>query len=61
MGVLPDAGTTVTLPATQTYTDGSVVKWDEKTIQGQPEPEHPAPLRPVTQAPRLVGSALQRA
>jgi periplasmic copper chaperone A len=43
VGVLPDAGTTVTLPATQTYTDGTVVKWDEKAVQGQPEPEHPAP------------------
>lgn len=43
VGVLPDAGTTVTLPATQTYTDGTVVKWDQKTVEGQPEPEHPAP------------------
>ncbi|WP_284980980.1 DUF1775 domain-containing protein [Arthrobacter sp. efr-133-TYG-118] len=43
VGVLPDAGTTITLPATQTYTDGTVVKWDEKTVEGQPEPEHPAP------------------
>ncbi|WAH98330.1 YcnI family copper-binding membrane protein [Arthrobacter sp. MMS18-M83] len=43
VGVLPDAGTIIMLPATQTYTDGTVVKWDEKTVQGQPEPEHPAP------------------
>lgn len=43
VGILPDAGTTVVLPATQTYTDGSVVKWDEKTVEGQAEPEHPAP------------------
>ncbi|MCI0141070.1 YcnI family protein [Arthrobacter bambusae] len=43
VGILPDAGTTVTLPATQTYTDGTVVKWDEKTVEGQPEPAHPAP------------------
>jgi uncharacterized protein YcnI len=43
VGILPDAGTTVTLPATQTYTDGSEVKWDEKTVEGQAEPEHPAP------------------
>ena len=40
---LPAAGTTVTLPAVQTYTDGSVVNWDQKTVEGQPEPEHPAP------------------
>ena len=43
VGVLPDAGTTVTLPASQTYSDGTVVKWDEKTAEGQAEPEHPAP------------------
>ena len=43
VGVLPDAGTTVTLPTAQTYTDGTVVKWDEKTVEGQTEPEHPAP------------------
>jgi uncharacterized protein YcnI len=43
VGVLPDAGTTVTLPTAQTYTDGSVVQWDEKTVEGQAEPEHPAP------------------
>ena len=43
VGVLPDAGTTVTLPASQTYTDGTIVKWDEKTVEGQAEPEHPAP------------------
>jgi uncharacterized protein YcnI len=43
VGVLPDAGTTVTLPTAQTYTDGTVVKWDEKTVEGQAEPERPAP------------------
>jgi uncharacterized protein YcnI len=43
VGVLPDAGTTVTLPTAQTYTDGTVVKWDEKAVEGQAEPEHPAP------------------
>jgi uncharacterized protein YcnI len=43
VGVLPDAGTTVVLPTAQTYTDGTVVKWDQKTVEGQPEPEHPAP------------------
>ena len=43
VGRLPAAGTTVTLPAAQTYTDGSVVTWDEKTVEGQPEPKHPAP------------------
>jgi uncharacterized protein YcnI len=39
---LPDADT-VTFPATQTYADGSVVKWDQASVTGQAEPEHPAP------------------
>ncbi|MFF2344724.1 YcnI family protein [Pseudarthrobacter sp. NPDC058119] len=43
VGRLPAAGTKVTLKAAQTYTDGSVVKWDEESAEGQPEPKHPAP------------------
>ncbi|MGO4804647.1 YcnI family protein [Arthrobacter sp. 2MCAF15] len=50
VGVLPEAGTTVTLPATQTYTDGTVVAWDQKALEGQPEPEHPAPSFVTTAA-----------
>lgn len=43
VGRLPAEGTRVTLKAAQTYTDGSVVKWDEENDEGQPEPQHPAP------------------
>ena len=43
VGRLPAAGTTVTLKAAQTLTDGTVVNWDEESAEGQPEPEHPAP------------------
>jgi periplasmic copper chaperone A len=43
VGVLPEAGTTVTLPTVQTYTDGTEVKWDEATVEGQGGPERPAP------------------
>jgi len=50
VGVLPDAGTTVVLPVAQTYTDGTVVKWDEKTVEGQAEPERPAPSFVTTAA-----------
>jgi uncharacterized protein YcnI len=39
---LPDADS-VTFPATQTYADGAVVKWDQPLVPGSPEPEHPAP------------------
>lgn len=57
VGVLPDAGTTITLPATQTYTDGTVVKWDEKTVAGQPEPEHPAPSFVTTASDEAASAA----
>ncbi|MDT0168084.1 YcnI family protein [Pseudarthrobacter sp. BRE9] len=43
VGRLPAEGTTVTLKAAQTYTDGNVVNWDEESAEGQPEPKHPAP------------------
>lgn len=39
---LPDADL-VSFPATQTYADGAVVKWDQAAQPGGAEPEHPAP------------------
>jgi len=33
----------VSFPTTQTYSDGTVVKWDEPTPPGGAEPEHPSP------------------
>jgi uncharacterized protein YcnI len=35
---------TVSFPATQTYADGSVVKWDQPPLPGGGEPEHPVPM-----------------
>ena len=40
---LPDTAT-VSFPATQTYADGSVVKWDQQPLPDGGEPEHPAPM-----------------
>jgi uncharacterized protein YcnI len=40
---LPDADS-VSFPATQTYADGSVVKWDQQPLPDGSEPEHPAPM-----------------
>jgi uncharacterized protein YcnI len=34
----------VSLPATQTYSDGQVVHWDQAPLPGGGEPEHPAPI-----------------
>lgn len=47
---LPDADT-VSFPATQTYADGSVVKWDQPSVPGQPEPANPAPTLTLTGGP----------
>ena len=56
---LPDADT-VSFPATQTYGDGVVVKWEQSSAPGEAEPEHPAPtlvvagstpLRPIPANP----------
>lgn len=41
-GPLPKNGT-LTFPARQTYSNGSVVSWIEVAAPGAPEPEHPAP------------------
>ena len=43
VGRLPAAGTTVVLEAAQSYSDGTVVNWNEHSAEGQPEPKHPAP------------------
>ncbi len=48
-GPLPDAGTTLVLPAEQTYSDGAVVAWDQVAV-GDEEPAHPAPAFTVTAA-----------
>lgn len=41
-GPLPKNVDTLVLPAVQTYSDGSVVRWDQPPKQGE-EPERPAP------------------
>ncbi|MCG5433019.1 YcnI family protein [Mycobacterium sp. MYCO198283] len=40
--VLPDADTAA-FPAVQTYSDGTVVRWDQPTPADGTEPEHPVP------------------
>lgn len=48
-GAVPDVAS-VELPTTQTYSDGSVVKWNEATPASGEEPEHPAPVLAITEA-----------
>jgi periplasmic copper chaperone A len=47
VGPLPKAAS-VSFPAEQFYSDGSTVNWNEKAAEGQPEPEHPAPVLKLT-------------
>ena len=39
---LPNSAT-ASYPATQTYSDGTVVKWDQPPLAGGGEPDHPVP------------------
>jgi uncharacterized protein YcnI len=48
-GPLPTPGTTMMMPATQTYTDGSTVVWDQPVLKGEETPDHPAPLLTATE------------
>jgi uncharacterized protein YcnI len=56
VGPLPPPGERV-LPATQTYSDGTVVRWADETPSDGVEPEHPAPSFTVTPAAAHAGTA----
>jgi periplasmic copper chaperone A len=43
VGPLPEGVDALSLPATQTYSDGEVVRWNQPVRPGAAEPEHPAP------------------
>lgn len=44
VGAFPEQVDGMMFPATQTYSDGEVVTWDQVTRDGAAEPEHPAPV-----------------
>ena len=56
IGPLP-ATEHLALPATQTYSDGEVVHWDQPATPGGAEPERPAPELTLTPAVDGAGSA----
>lgn len=56
VGPVPDTGE-VQLDARQTYSDGSIVNWDQKTPASGAEPEHPAPVLYIKDAPPGVSAA----
>lgn len=49
-GPLPNTVDTLVVPAVQTYSDGTVVRWDELPTEDTTEPEHPAPAVELTAA-----------
>lgn len=48
-GPLPSVAS-LSFPASQTYSDGSVVAWNQQSAPGAPEPQHPAPTLTVKPA-----------
>jgi uncharacterized protein YcnI len=49
-GPIPTDAKEMSFPAIQTYSDGSVVKWNQPQPAGADEPEHPVPHFAVTAA-----------
>jgi uncharacterized protein YcnI len=49
-GPLPTKTNKLTFKAIQTYSNGEVVSWIQKTVKGAPQPEHPAPTLTLTAA-----------
>jgi uncharacterized protein YcnI len=47
---LPDTDT-ASFPATQAYSDGSIIRWDQPPLPGGGEPEHPAPMLTLAAGP----------
>ena len=55
-GPFPDAES-LTFNAVQSYSDGSEAAWIEPTVEGQPEPERPAPVLTFTADPGATTDA----
>ncbi|HJQ06523.1 MAG TPA: YcnI family protein [Nocardioides sp.] len=49
LGPLPDSGSVV-FKVLQTHSDGEVARWIQPAVEGQAEPEHPAPTLTLTPA-----------
>jgi uncharacterized protein YcnI len=55
-GPLPEDAGTLVFPALQGYDDGSTVSWIDPTVEGQAEPEHPAPTLSLAATPADTGT-----
>jgi uncharacterized protein YcnI len=51
VGPFPDGTDALALPAEQTYSDGTVVTWDQPTPTGGEEPKHPVPTLTLASSP----------
>jgi periplasmic copper chaperone A len=49
-GPLPTTVKSISFPAVQTYSDGTVANWNEPQAEGAKEPEHPVPSFEITEA-----------
>jgi uncharacterized protein YcnI len=54
---LPDNTGALFLPTVQTYDNGHVVNWNEPTVTGQPDPQHPAPSLALAAATSTTAAA----
>ncbi|HEX3540251.1 MAG TPA: YcnI family protein [Acidimicrobiales bacterium] len=52
---LPKTVDQVVFKAVQTYSDGSVVRWIDPVVAGQPAPDHPTPILKLTAAGSNTG------
>jgi periplasmic copper chaperone A len=55
-GPFPEADS-LTFPVIQTYSDGNESAWIEPTVDGQAEPEHPAPVLSLAADPAAAPGA----
>jgi len=56
VGPVPDDASSLSFPATQWYSDGTTVEWNQPQPPGADEPEHPAPTLELTAATDATGA-----
>jgi uncharacterized protein YcnI len=57
LGPLPQDTDSLVFKALQTYDNGDIVRWIDVAQQGQPEPQHPAPVLKLTAATTTDGAS----
>jgi periplasmic copper chaperone A len=50
VGPFAKGASSVAMPVAQTYSDGTVVRWNQPSVEGRAEPEHPTPTLRLTAA-----------